>query len=87
MGNLAKRVKYIFDQFPTADLLLLYFSYRDRPGSQRAGIFWRDFREPRYITMNRAAWERMKAMGTVYEWQLPNSLFLGPMPIPISTSP
>ena len=77
MGKLATRIKYIFDQWPKAQLLILYFSYQDRPGSQRAGLFWRDMREPRYITMNRTAWVKLKKMGIVYEWGLPAELFLG----------
>jgi hypothetical protein len=76
MGKLAVRVNYVFEKWPEADLLMLYFSYRDRPGSQRAGIFWRDMREPRYITMNRTGWEKFKTMGVIYEWHLPNELFL-----------
>jgi hypothetical protein len=76
MEKLAGRVKYIFDGFPHAQLLLLYFSYRDKPASQRAGVFWRDLREPKYIVFNRTAWEKMKQIGTVYEWNLPDSFFL-----------
>lgn len=76
MDKLVKRVKYIFDAFPEAKLLLLYFAYRDKPGSQRAGVFWREMTEPRYITMNRGGWEKLKEIGNVYEWELPDSLFL-----------
>jgi hypothetical protein len=76
MGKLAHRVKYVFDQWPKAQLLILYFSYPDQPGSQRAGLFWRDMREPRYITMNRTAWVKLKKMGTIYKWQMPAELFL-----------
>lgn len=77
MEKLAHRVKYIFDNFKEAQLLILYFAYRDRPGSTRAGLFWRDMREPRFITFNRASWEKMKEVGVIYEWTLPQSLFLG----------
>ena len=76
MEKLAKRVKAIFDAFPTAKLLLLYFKYRDRPNSLRAGVFWRDMSEPRIITMNPGAWEKMKQLGTVYEWNLPMEIML-----------
>lgn len=78
--KLAHRTKFIFDNFPNAQLLVLYFSYRDRPGSTRAGLFWRDIREPRLITLNRTGWEKMKEIGVVYEWELPNHLFLNPLP-------
>jgi len=76
MERLAKRTKYVFDTFPDADLLLLYFRYADMPNSHRAGVFWRDMREPRYVTFNRAVWEKMKKVGIVYEWVLPDNLFL-----------
>ncbi len=70
------RVKYIFDTFPSADLLLLYFRYHDFPKKHRSGVFTRNLDEPRYITFNPHAWEKIKSMGTVYEWNLPDSLFL-----------
>jgi hypothetical protein len=76
MEKLAKRVKYLFNSFPESELLILYFAYRDRPGSTRAGLFWRDMSEPRFITMNRSSWEKMKKMGDVYEYNLPSAFFL-----------
>lgn len=75
MNKLAHRIKYIFDNFKLADLLVLYFKYPDRPNSIRAGIFWRDMREPRLITMNQSAWEKLKSMGIVYEFNIPDHLF------------
>lgn len=75
MDKLAHRVKYIFDSFPEAKLLILYFTHHDST-SRRAGVFWRDMREPRFITMNRSYWEKLKKIGIVYEWELPDSLFL-----------
>lgn len=77
MEKLAKRVKHIFDQFENAELLVLYFKYRDHPTRLRAGVFWRDLREPRFITMNPYAWEKFKEIGTVYSYTLPDELFLG----------
>lgn len=76
MDKLARRVKHLFDTFPRAQMLVLYFTWRDRPGSQRAGIFWRDMREPRHVTMNRSAWEKCKDMGKVFEYHMPDGLFL-----------
>lgn len=75
MEKLAKRIQFVFDEFKDAELLLLYFRHDDMPGSHRAGIFWRDMREPRYTVFNRSMWERMKKVGAVYEWVLPNELF------------
>lgn len=77
METLVRRIKYIFDRFEDAHLLVLYFKYRDNPKQLRAGVFWRDLREPRYIVVNPYAWEKLKEIGTVYEWNLPDSLFLG----------
>ncbi len=76
MTVLAHRVKYVFDTFPDADILLLYFRYHDRPKSHRAGVFNRNMDEPFFITFNVTAWEKIKKIGTVYEWNLPDSLFL-----------
>jgi hypothetical protein len=76
MEKLVHRVKWFFDTFPNAHLLILYFAYRDRPGSTRAGLFWRDMDEPRFITMNRSSWEKMKSIGSIYEYNLPDALFL-----------
>lgn len=76
MDKLAHRVKFVFDTFPTADLLMLYFRHHDRPQSHRAGVFWRSMEAPQYVTFNRATWERMKQVGQVYRWSIPNELFL-----------
>jgi hypothetical protein len=76
MGKLVSRLKCVFDTWPDTHLVLLYFSWRDMPGSQRAGVFWRDMREPRYITFNRTGWEKLKTIGTVYKWHVPDELFL-----------
>lgn len=79
MMILAKRVNYIFEQFSDVHLLFLYFSYPDKPGSQRAAAFWRpEFdRDPKYLTFNRSAWENIKSKGMIFKWSLPDSLFLG----------
>lgn len=76
MGKLVHRIKYIFDTFTEAELLLLYFAYPDRPGSIRCGVFWKDFREPYVRTINRASWELFKKKGDAYVWEMPQSLFL-----------
>lgn len=77
METLAHRVKYVFDQWPSVDVLVLYFRYRDFPTKHRAGVFGRDMGEPRYITFNPYAWEKIKTKGVVYEWDLPSSLMMG----------
>lgn len=77
MEKLAKRVKAMFDAFPEAKLLVLYFKYRDAPNQLRAGIFWKDMREPYFRVLNHGAWSTFKRIGTVYEWELPQELLLG----------
>lgn len=80
MSKLAKRVTYVFEQFSDSELLLLYFRYRDMPGSHRAGVFHRDMKDarfPRYMVFNRSMWDRMKQIGTVFRWNLPDAVFLG----------
>ena len=76
MDRLVRRCKHMFDAFPDAQLLILYFAYQDRPGSHRAGVFWRDLREPRFITFNRSSWVKMKEIGTVFEYTIPDTVFL-----------
>ncbi len=73
MEKLAKRIKYLFDLFTNAKILILYFRYRDKPNSLRAGVFWRDFEvPPKYITMNPGAWGRFKEIGTIYDITFPS---------------
>ena len=76
MEKLAKRVNAMFEAFPQAKLLVLYFKYRDAPNRLRAGIFWKDMREPYYRVLNPGAWETFKRVGTVFEWDLPLELQL-----------
>ena len=76
MEKLARRVKAIFDAFPESQLLVLYFKYRDAPNQLRAGIFWKDMREPYFRVLNPGAWSTFKRIGIVYEWELPQELLL-----------
>lgn len=76
MGKLANRVKLVFDTFPDAVYLLLYFKWRDKPDSHRAGLFSKDLQEPRFLTLNRSSWEKMKEIGVIYSWNLPEKVFL-----------
>lgn len=76
MEKLVNRLKWLFDQFPKVELILLYFKYRDRLQSIRAGVFNKEFDEPRLIVMNQGGWSKMKELGIVYELHLPDSLFL-----------
>jgi len=76
METLAKRVHVLFEEvLPSVDVIVLYFKKR---GSQSygAGLFWRDMREPRTITMNPYAWTRVKTRGAVYQFAPNPSFFL-----------
>lgn len=75
METLAMRINLIFDAFPSAEVLLLYFKYQDTK-SLRSGVFWRDMREPRLITINPFSWQTCKDRGDVFEWNLPAEAFV-----------
>lgn len=76
MEVLAKRVHILFQEvLPSVEVIVLYFKKR---GSQSygAGLFWRDMREPRAITMNPFAWSRVKQRGSIYTFSPNQSFFL-----------
>lgn len=76
METLAKRIKVLFEEvLDGVDLLILYFKKRNMPG-MGAAVFWRDFREPRVITMNQGAWNKIKERGWVYQFTPGSSFFL-----------
>ena len=76
MEKLVKRTKFVFDVFPEVELLILYFKYRDNPNSIRCGEFWKDYREPKYSTMNPGAWDKFKELGEIFEFDIPDRFFL-----------
>jgi len=76
METLVQRARALFEELlPTVSVLVLYFRKLD--GGYRAGLFWRDMREPRVITMNPYAWERVKARGKIFQFLPSESFFLG----------
>ena len=76
MGTLVQRLKVLFGELlPDTQLILLYFKKRNVPG-MGAGVFWRDFREPRVFTVNLTAWERVKRRGAVFQFTPGESFFL-----------
>jgi hypothetical protein len=87
MESLVRRLKLVFEELlPQAQLILLYFRKRNVPGLG-AGVFWRDFREPRVFTVNPRAWERVKRRGVVFQFVPGESFFLtgkAPEPEPVS---
>lgn len=88
MEKLAGRVKVLFDAFPRTELIYLYYKRRS-DGRLRAGLFWSDFREPRLISMNRGAWDRLKVHGQVFAFTPPSGFYgivSGTSPAPSATA-
>jgi hypothetical protein len=76
MDTLVRRVHTLFGELlPTVQVLVLYFRKRTRPG-YGAGLFWRDLREPRVITMNSYAWKTVCSRGRVYQYTPSESFYL-----------
>lgn len=73
METLAKRVNYFFTFVtPEAELLIAYFKYRDRGNSIRAGVFDRNMKEPRVMTLNPFAFKKFQREGITYTWMPPD---------------
>jgi hypothetical protein len=89
MEALVKRLKMLFEEFrPEPKLILLYYRKRNVPGLG-AGVFWPNFREPRTITINPTAWERLKKRAAVYQFLPSEGFFLtgqAPEPTPAPAS-
>jgi hypothetical protein len=75
METLSKRIFVMFEEVCDCDLLILYFKKRNYQGLG-AGVFWKDMREPRIITMNPSAWSRIKMHGNVYRFNPGHEFFL-----------
>lgn len=69
MDFLVKRVDYLFQEvLPDSDLLIVYYKYKDRPDSIRAAVFFRDLREPKLMTCNKAAFKKFQREGKIFAW-------------------
>ena len=67
--TLVRRIHYLFENVvPTAEVIISYFKYRDRPGSIRGAIFHRDLDAPTVSVLNKAAFTKFQREGTTYEW-------------------
>jgi hypothetical protein len=76
MNALVGRIRMLFDQvLPNANLVVLYYKKRNLPGIG-AGVFWRDFRTPRTITVNPYAWSKIKQRGELFEFHPDSGFFL-----------
>ena len=83
MEILVKRVHALFDEVVPkyVNLILLYFKKRNTNGIG-AGVFWRDFRTPRIITLNPGGWRTVKARGEVFRFTPGESFFLSGRTLP-----
>ena len=82
METLTKRLHVIFDDLlPSVELIFLYFKKLGDLG-MGAGVFWRDFREPRVITVNPKGWHRIKRCGDVYKFTPEPGFFLSGRGLP-----
>lgn len=67
MDVLARRIHYLFENvFPECELLLVYF--KNEKGSIRAGVFYKDMREPYVMTCNRSGFAKFQREGTAFSW-------------------
>lgn len=75
---LANRVNYLVEHvMPSVKLIIAYFTYPDKPGSIRAGVFDTSFEElPRVITCNRSAFDKFKKEGVIYSWEATTEFLL-----------
>lgn len=77
MDILAKRINYLFTSVvPHAQQIIAYFKYPDRPDSIRAGLFLRDMREPKVLTLNRSAFKKFQRDSTAFTWVPPTEYLL-----------
>ena len=76
---MARRIDYLFQNVvKAAELIILYFKYRDRAQSIRGGLFWRDLREPRVMLLNKSGFEKCFKEGEVHTWDATNEfLYMG----------
>lgn len=75
--KLAHRVNFFFEKVADPDVtaMIAYFKHEDRPGSVRAGVFFRDMREPRVIVCNHYAFRKFKRDGEVFKWDPTDSFY------------
>ena len=83
LPSLAKRIYVLFEEvLPNVELIILYYRKRNIPGIG-AGLFRRDMRESRTITVNPSAWNVIKSRGTIFRFNPGPSFFLtGQAPLP-----
>jgi hypothetical protein len=76
MDVLAKRVYILFEEVCLdADVVILYYRKRNIQG-MGAGVFDREFKNPRIITMNPSGWNMVKRRGNIYQFDPSQDFFL-----------
>jgi hypothetical protein len=77
MEILCKRVHVLFHEILTGtQILVLYYKKRNTNGLG-ASVFWKEGnREPRIITMNPYAWNRIKQRGSVFQFTASPEFYL-----------
>jgi hypothetical protein len=77
MEILCKRVHVLFNEILSGvQILVLYYKKRNLNGLG-AAIFWKNGnREPRIITMNPYAWNRIKQRGSVFQFTANSEFYL-----------
>ena len=69
METLVKRVHYLFDRVePSALMMIAYFKHHSSGESIKAGVFHKDLREPRRITVNPHGFRKFQTEGMVKQW-------------------
>ena len=88
MEILAHRLQALFTEVMPqyVNLILLYYKKRNVEGIG-AGVFWRDFRTPRVITMNPGGWKRVKLRGEVFRFTPGETFFLSGRAAPPEAEP
>ena len=82
MEVLAKRTYVLFEEVCLdSDIIILYFRKRNVQGLG-AGVFDREFQNPRVITMNPSAWNMVKSRGNIYQFDPSQDFFFSGVSAP-----
>lgn len=76
---LVRRIHYLFENVvPSAEMIITYFKYHDRPNSIRGAVFHRDLEPPTVSVLNPYAFRKFQREGTTYQWMPRDEyLFMG----------
>ena len=77
MEVLVKRIHVLFEEIlQDVEVLILYYKKRNVAGIG-AGIFWRNLKDFRIITINPTSWNYIKSRGAVYQFHPSPEFYLG----------